>query len=120
MAGLSGRARRLERDARSDLDSFELLDGSRYYFAISGELFLFCCSCLEAGSAHDWPEPPEMLLKVLEAKDPAAALVQIGAKELADVLPFDVQTIIDERRLVPCAIVPGEDPYERVTDDLSE
>jgi hypothetical protein len=117
--GLRSWLKRLERDSRSDLPSFELMDGSRFYLAHSAALYLYYYDCVALHPDH-WPEPPEPLLWVLEAKNPVEALEVVGAYSYSDIFPFSVESIISERRLVPCAIVPGEDPYERVIDDLSE
>jgi hypothetical protein len=118
--GLKDRARRLEQEARGELKSFELLDGSRYYFVPGGELYLFCFACLEAGNPPSWPAPPELLLRVMEARDPAAALQQVWSKALDDIFPFDPEVIVNERRLEPRSLVVGRDPYDQVVEDLSE
>jgi hypothetical protein len=119
--GLRGWIKRLERDARGDLASFELWDGSRYYYdPMSPELYLFCYDCLGA-NPPGWPEPPEVLVKVCEARDPAAALEELWSEGVADLFPYDREALISERRLVPQALVEGQDPYdEDVLDDLSE
>jgi hypothetical protein len=119
--GLRNWLKKLERDSKSDLDSFELMDGSRHYFAPGGEIYMYCWHCLEAGHPDDWPAPPETLRMVLEAKDPAAALESIWSPAVADIFPYSKQILIEERRLEPRSIVEGEDPYDvRVIDDLSE
>jgi hypothetical protein len=70
IVGLRDKMRRLERAMEGNLESFELLDGSRYYFdPTSPELFLHWCNCATAGSAHNWPESPEVMRKLCEAKD---------------------------------------------------
>jgi hypothetical protein len=117
--GLKDRARRLEQEARSALASFELIDGSVHYFTTGGELYLFCYDCI-GKSPDEWPTPPTMLLKVLEARDPAAALQEVGSKAVGDIFPYDREVLINERRLEPRAIVEGEDPYEQVIEDLCE
>src|SRR5215204_910494 len=68
--------RRLERDARGHLESFELLDGSTYYYdglETYKELFLHAYD-VHIGDAHKWPEPPEVYRKMCEARDVAAVL----------------------------------------------
>jgi hypothetical protein len=70
--------KRLERDARGEMGSFELLDGSRYYFdPLSGVLFLHWCACIRAGNPPEWPEPPEVVRKLCEAKDVRRALDEV-------------------------------------------
>jgi hypothetical protein len=120
MAGLSGRAKRLERDASYALKSFELLDGTKHYFVPGGEVYMHCWHCLQAGTPDRWPEPPEIIHKVLEAQDLGAALQSIWSQGIANIFPYDKDALIRERRLVPCALVEGKDPYERTIDDLSE
>ncbi len=120
--GAKDRARRLEQAIRSELSSFQLLNGRTYFYSQQsyGELYMFCYDCLEAGNPSDWPEPPELLVKVLEARDPAAALQQVWSKALDDIFPFDPEVIVNERRLEPRSLVVGRDPYDQVVEDLSE
>lgn len=69
--GLRARLQRLEQQARGNLVSFELLDGSRFYYdPQTMELFLHWYDCLMAGNPDKWPEPPEAVRKVTEARDP--------------------------------------------------
>ena len=76
--GLRDKMRALERMARGEVGSFELLDGSRCYFdSASWELFSNYYECATADSAHDWPKPPEVVRKLTEAK--AAAIVTISS-----------------------------------------
>jgi hypothetical protein len=123
--------RRLEKAAQGSLESFELLDGSRYYFdPTSFELFLHWCDCLRAGSAHNWPEPPEIMRKLCEAKDVAEALERVRVGGLMSGIVYDPEILINERRLEPRGLVTvrdsetGEwhvrDPYEEPVRDLSE
>jgi hypothetical protein len=87
---------------------------------VGGGLYLFCYDCLEAGSAHNWPEPPETLLEVLEAQDPASALEAMLYPGVEGIFPYDPDVIVNERRLEPRSLIEGEDPYDPVLDDLSE
>ena len=124
--GLRGILRRLKLEARQDLPSFELLDGSRYYYAPSTELYLFCYDTI--GKNPDaWPAPPEVLRKLCEAKEPAVAFAVIMGGDprtddyiYSDIFPFSPEIIIRERRLEPRSLVAGRDPYDRELDDLSE
>jgi hypothetical protein len=122
--GAKDRARRLEQAIRSELSSFELQDGRTYYASESyAEVYLHCFRCLEAGNPDSWPAPPELLLKVCEARDPAAALEEVGSKAIDDIFPFDPEIIVTERRLEPRSIVAGRDPYDQASlgcEDLSE
>jgi hypothetical protein len=124
--------RRLERAARGKLGSFMLEDGSRSYFdPTSAELFLHWCDCLRAGSAHNWPPPPEVVRKLCEAKDVQGALEQVRGKDSFGTFVYDPEVLINERRLEPRGLVSrrdpetGEwyvrDPYdEGAPEDLSE
>lgn len=130
--GLKDKMRRLERAAEGELESFELLDGFRYYFdRTSGKLFLHWCECLRADSAHHWPEPPEVYKKLTEAKYPERALDKIHGEGSFSTFVYDPEVLINERRLEPRGLVSrydpetGEhvarDPYEEQPDrDLSE
>jgi hypothetical protein len=129
---MRGKLRRLENAARGHLKSFELLDGSRHYFdPTSEELFLHWCDCLRAGSAHNWPEPPETYKKLTEAKYPEQALGAVHTGGSLDTFPYDPEVLINERRLEPRGLVTvrdaetGEwhvrDPWEHDPNpDLSE
>jgi hypothetical protein len=124
--------KRLEHAARGNLASFELLDGSSYYFDPgSWSLFLHWYECITAGSAHNWPEPPEVMRKVCEAKDPQLALEQVMADSgTFSYLVYDPEVISTERRLEPRGLITRYDPqtgkhhvrnpYEDSCEDLSE
>jgi hypothetical protein len=132
MGCIRGWVKRLEHAAREDLASFELLDGSRYYFdPASPELFLHWYECGKVGSAHNWPEPPEVMRKVCEANDPRAALEAVLGKGTWNSLVYDPEVLLTERTLEPRGLVSrydpqtGEhhvrDPYEESPcEDLSE
>jgi hypothetical protein len=62
--------RRLERAARGHLVSFELEDGSRFYYdPASPEMFLHICDCLRNHDKPERPEPPELVKAIARAKD---------------------------------------------------
>jgi hypothetical protein len=123
---------KLKRQARGNLGSFELLDGSRFYFdPASWELFMHWHACLGESSAHNWPEAPEVIRKVCEAKDPQAALDAIMREQgTFGSLVYDPEILVNERRLEPRGLVSrydpaaGEhrilDPYDSPVEDLSE
>jgi hypothetical protein len=120
--GLRARLERLERAARDTLVSFELLDGSRFYYNLETfELFLHWNKCLGAGNPDKWPEAPEAVRKVTEAKDPEAALELINGGASWDVLPYDREALLREREIRPRSLVAGRDVYDdREIEDLSE
>jgi hypothetical protein len=108
--------RRLERAASEDLESFELLDGSTYYYdrlETYEELFLHACD-VQLGDADKWPEPPEVYQKMCEAKDPAEVLERFKPEDperaFVDVTQiYDTDVLVRERRLVPLVHAPVED-----------
>jgi hypothetical protein len=71
--GLKDQLRRLKREASGDLERFELLEGSRYYHdtaEVHKQLFVHSYD-MQVGRR---PEPPEILTKICEARNPAAVL----------------------------------------------
>ena len=110
--------RRLERDARGHLESFELLNGSTFYYdrlETYGELFVHACD-LQLGRG-EWPKPPELYRKMCEARDPAAVLEQFRPEELERAFVnvaelYDTDVLVYERHLVPI--------YHPEVEDLSE
>jgi len=111
--------RRLERAASEDLESFELLDGSTYYYdrmETYKELFLHAYD-VQLGDANKWPEPPEVYRKMCEAKEPAEVLERFKPEDperafvnLAEL--YDTDALVRERRLVPLTHEPVEDLSE--------
>jgi len=103
--GLRDKLRRLQKAAEGELESFELLDGSRYYYdtmETAKELFLHSYDC---HLGRPWPAKlvPQIYLAVCEAKDPAAALERLVPSDKAAwfiELPYERDTLINERRLV--------------------
>jgi hypothetical protein len=116
--GLRGWLKRLERGASEDLESFELLDGTVYYFdrlETYKELFLHTWD-LQLGKG-EWPEPPEVYRKMCQAKDPAAVLERFKPEDpqrafvnVAEL--YDTDLLVNERRLVPLYHAPVEDLSE--------
>jgi hypothetical protein len=129
--GLREQLKRLKREVHGELESFELLDGSRYcYDPTSFDVFLFFCECLKA-SAHNWPEPPEVVRKLTEAKAVEEAVVQVFGTGPFSFLVYNPDILVRERRLVPRSLVSEYDPEkgthvlwdpydERLDKDLSE
>jgi hypothetical protein len=131
MGRIRGWVKRLERASREDFASFELLDGSRYYFdPASAELFLHWYECIRSGSAHHWPQAPEVLRKLTEAKDVERATELVRGEGSWDFLVYDIEVLVAERTLEPrglvsrCDPVLGEhavlDPYDYEHEDLCE
>jgi hypothetical protein len=111
--------RRLERDARGHLESFELLDGSTYYYdrmETYKELFMHAYD-VQLGDADKWLEPPEVYRKICKAKDPATVLERFKPEDpqrafvnVAEL--YDTDVLLRERRLVPLTHEPVEDLSE--------
>ena len=114
--GLRDKLRRLEDASRANLEHFELVDGSRYYYdalEVSKAVFLHNVECAKAGSTEDRPHPPEVLAKVCEARDPVGVLARLAPPGTAFAeLPYDQDALISERRLVPVDHEPVEDLSE--------
>ena len=114
--GLKDQLRRLKRDARSDLESFVLLDGSRYYYSVTEvhkQLFLHACD-LQLGRR---PEPPEVLTKLCEAGNPAAVLERFKPEHPEQAFMdlsacYDIDALVEGRRLVPFEVELPEDLSE--------
>ena len=116
--GLRGWLKRLERGAGEHLESFELLDGTVYYYdrlETYKEQFLHACD-LQLGRG-EWPEPPEVYRKMCEARCPAAVLERLKPEfperafvNLAEL--YDTNVLVNERRLVPLYHAPVEDLSE--------
>jgi hypothetical protein len=117
--GLRGWLKRLERDASEDLESFELLDGSTYYYdrlETYKVLFLHAYD-VQLGDAEKWPEPPEVYRKMCEAKHAEAVLERFKPEDpqraFMDVTQiYDADVLVRERRLVPLTHAPVEDLSE--------
>jgi hypothetical protein len=100
----------LERMAQEHVRSFELADGTRYYFdPTSWDLFMHWTECARAGNARNWPEPPEVVRKLTEAKDVAQAIEKVRG-EGWNCLVYGEETLMRERRLKPRPLVSRYDP----------
>jgi hypothetical protein len=114
--GLKDQLRRLKRDARGDLESFVLLDGSRYYYNTTEadkQLFLHAYD-LQLGRR---PEPPEVLTKLCQARNPAAVLERFRPERPEQAFMdlaacYDIDALIKDRRLVPYEVDPPQDLSE--------
>jgi len=129
--GLRNWVKRVEHAARGNLASFELQDGSFYYYnPTSPGLFMHWVECCGKDTAHDWPPPPEIMQKLTEAKDPERALDAVMGQAGFGGMVYDPDILITERRLEPRGLISrydphtGErhidDPYDSPLEDLSE
>jgi hypothetical protein len=121
MSRIRGWLKRLERDARKDLASFVLEDGSRHYFdPASGEIFLHSMDCLRAqGDCEPFPEPPETVKAIARARDRRAALNQLYPNGSFGVFPYEPEALVERGELVPRSLVAGCELGEPLPD-LSE
>jgi hypothetical protein len=117
VGGLRDAWRRLRREMEGELESFELV-GGRYHYdhqETSKELFLHGLACMRADSLEDWPAPPEVYLKMCEAKDPAAVLERFAPSDKPAwfiEVPYERDAVVHERRLVPVEHEPVADLSE--------
>ena len=112
--------KRVERRVRGSYASFELLDGTRFYYnPRSLDLFMHWSDCLRAGNPARWPAPPEAVRKVTEARAPEAALALIsgGAEWM---IPYDLESLTREREIRPRSLVAGRPVDDQDGPDLSE
>lgn len=119
--GLRGRLNRLQTSLRGQLSSFELADGSRYWYdpdAAFPELFLFGAACLRAaGPPHARPEPPELVRALVKAKDRRAAFESLAPVPF---FPYEYDAFVERGELVHRSMVAGRDVYGKPCEDLSD
>ena len=116
---MRGKLRRLEQAARGHLKSFELVDGSRFYYdPQSPETFLHFCEYLRTHDQPERPEPPEVVKALTQAKDRASALDEVGGWGW-DIFPYDKQALVERGEIVPISLVVGRE-LEELISDLSE
>jgi hypothetical protein len=117
--GIRDKIRRLERVTQGKLKSFELADGSRFYFdPTSAEMFLHACDCLRNHDKPERPEPPELVKAVARAKDRRAAFREIEGTA-AGLFPYDAEALVERGEIVPRSLVVGRELGEPL-EDLSE
>jgi hypothetical protein len=116
---MRAKLRRLEAAARGNLASFELEDGSRFYWnPQSAELFLHFCEYLRTHDQPEHPEPPEVVKALTQAKDRARALEEVGGWGW-DIFPYDKRLLVERGEIVPLSVVVGRELGEPLPD-LSE
>jgi hypothetical protein len=119
--GLRDKLRRLERAAEGKLKSFELADGSRFYFdPESAEMFLHTCECLRQHDKPERPEPPELVKAVARSRHRRAAYREAteGAGEFGR-FPYDTEALVERGEIVPVSLMVGRELGEPLPD-LSE
>ena len=102
--------KRLEHAARGDLERFELLDGSQYFYnatEVNKQLFVHACE-LQLG---------RRLTKICEARNPAAVLERFKPEHPEQAFVdlsacYETAALVEDRRLVPFEVEPPEDLSE--------
>ena len=118
------RLRRLEKALQGKLGSFELREGGSYWFDPSNtykELFLHAANSLRADyKGEPRPDPPEILMALMRAKDRKAALEELYPTRGSTLFcAYDLEALVERSELVPRPFVVGREVGERV-EDLSE
>ncbi len=119
--GLRDKMHRLEAALRDQLDSFDLEDGSRFYFdPADATVFLHSMDCLRAQGEGKttFPEPPPTVKAITRAKDRAAAFGMVYSAKFT-IMPYDTEVLIERGEFVPVSMVVGRELGE-VLPDLSE
>jgi hypothetical protein len=108
--------KRLEHAARGDLERFELLDGSQYFYnatEVHKQLFIHACDLQLGGQ----PELPEVLTKICEARNPAAVLERFRPERPEQAFVdlgacYNIDALVNDRSLVPYEVDPPQDLSE--------
>jgi hypothetical protein len=122
--GLKGKLDKLQKAMRGRLASFELADGTRYYYdpqeAYSDAFLFFSNSLRSDHTGEPRPEPPEVLLAVAGARDREDALSRaLGG--FAHILPVDREALISRGTFKPRSLVQGVELEDLGgLEDLSE
>ena len=119
--GLKGKLDKLQKAMRGRLASFELADGTRFFFDPQETFkatFLFFTACMAADcKGEPRPEPPEVLRAVAGARGRGAALYSVMGD--SSHLPLDRTALVERGELVNRSLVAGRELGEPL-EDLSE
>ena len=118
--GLRGELNRLRAALRGQLSSFELSDGSRFWYSEEQafrDLFMFGSECGKVSRVEDRPEPPPIVLALARAKDRRAAL---AALEPLPFWPYEYAAFVERGLLVHRSLIAGRDVNGEPCEDLSE
>ena len=115
MGRLRNLLRRLEKSAEGQADSFELADGTRFWYDPSEvfiEVFAHGSESLKADYRdEDRPEPPEILQALTKAKVRESAVWKLYPKGSSPFLVYDVDILVERGELVPRSMLAGCDDY---------
>ena len=120
--GLRDRLRSLKRAMHSNMESFALEDGTRFYFdPVSPELFLHSIDCLGAqGEGKPFPPPPEVIRAIARARNREAALNRVVGSGSFDLLPYEAEALVERGEIVPRSLIHGHELGEGPLPDLSQ
>ena len=98
---LRDRLRRLEKNAQGKLSSFELADGSRYFYEpekVFPELFGHGARCLTADyKGEPRPEPPEILKAIVRARDRR----RVAERLYTPFTAYDLDALVERGEFTP-------------------
>ncbi len=109
--GLRGQLKKLERTLRGQRSSFELRDGSTYWYdegEMWGTMFRHGTDSLGAdfrGEAR--PDPPDALKAVADAKDRRAALERLYAPGCTPFYAYDPDALVERGEFVHRSFLAG-------------
>jgi len=110
--------RRLEKQLRGGLASFELADGSRHFYEseqVWWELFRHHSDCIRADyRGAPRPAPSAILEAVLRAKDRRSAVGRLYASDPAPPTAYDLEELVERGGLVPRSFLAGHGYEESV------
>ena len=119
--GLRDELRRVRASLHDELASFDLADGSRFWYdpyAVGAELFLYGCASLRAGAPANRPEPPDIVRALTKARDRRAAFAAVAPNPA--MFPYERLALVERGDLVHRSLVAGRDADESAPSDLSE
>ncbi len=119
--GLRNQLRALRRAARGNMLSFELEDGSTFYFdpqdGFKTTFGYFSESLTADYRRKPRPEPPEALLAVANAKDRRYALEMVMGG--SSFLPVKEEALVERGEFVPRSMIAGRE-YDEVLEEVVE
>jgi hypothetical protein len=120
--GLKGKLDKLQKAMRGTMGSFELADGTRFFFdrqeSFSHAFQFFSDSMTADHRCEPRPDPPEILKAVAGARDRADALSR-AMNGYSHLLPINREALIERGEFVPRSLVAGRELGEPL-EDLSE
>ena len=115
---LKGKLDKLQKAMRGNLESFELTDGSRYFYEpeeVGPMLFMHGSNCLTADyRSEPRPDPPEILRAIARAKDRRAAVEKLYARGTYPFMAYDLEALVERGEFVPASFLAGHTYQESV------